>query len=197
MNSHIDNSGGWRVHSLAEMKVDEAGWSRGNPFAMTLAKAASELARGRDVLFHGTRYWRQIARSGLLKYAPVGPPVVSLTRSAAIAGDMATLPRDDDEGGGAILVFDRPSLKSRYRLERHADGWSSDGRVVEEFEERVWYRDVKIALSLTHVVVGPRSPVSDEVPNGTAAGGGNTAIAMVATDTGEQANRQSPHARPA
>ena len=158
MNFHISNAAGWQVHTVASVELDEDGWSRGNPAAMTLAKAASDLARGRDVLFHGTPYWRQIARSGLLKYAPVGPPVVSLTRSAPVAGDMATLPRDDVEGGGAILVFDRKALRSRYRVECHADGWP-----VEEFEERIWYRDVEIAYSLTHVVVGPRSPVSDEV----------------------------------
>ena len=65
---------------------------------------------------------------------------------------MATLPRDDDEGGGAILVFDRKALRSRYELECHAEGWP-----VEEAEERIWYRDVGIAFSLTDVIVTPVS----------------------------------------
>ena len=34
-----------------------------------------------------------------------------------VAAHFATLPRDDDEGAGAILVFDRSSLNTRYKLE--------------------------------------------------------------------------------
>jgi len=46
-------------------------------------------------------------------------------------------PRDDDEGSGAILIFDRASLKTRYKLECHADQCWRDGKIVNEFEERV------------------------------------------------------------
>ena len=61
MNFHISNAAGWQVHTIAGVEPDEGGWSRGSPAAMTLAKTASDLARGHDVLFRGTRYWRQMS----------------------------------------------------------------------------------------------------------------------------------------
>jgi len=35
------------------------------------------------------------------------------------------LQRDDDEEAGAILVFDRASLKTLYKLECIDDGWAA------------------------------------------------------------------------
>jgi hypothetical protein len=79
-----------------------------------LSKKARAIANGQDVLFHGARYRERILASGFLKFSDPGPDYVAFTRSAEVAAYWATcVPREDDEGAGAILVFDRPSLKTR------------------------------------------------------------------------------------
>jgi hypothetical protein len=105
-----------------------------------LAVQTRAIARGRDVLYQGTRHRELILASGLLALSNSGG--VYFTRDVETAVHWATLPRDD-EGEGAILVFDRPSLRARYRLERfiYAEG-------ENEFEEAVWGRNVKIAPHL-------------------------------------------------
>jgi hypothetical protein len=80
----------------------------------TLALQTRAIARGRDVLYHGTRYRELILASGLLALSNSG--CVYFTRDVETAVHWATLPRDDEDAG-AILVFDRPSLRARYRLE--------------------------------------------------------------------------------
>ena len=70
---------------------------------LSLSAKAREIARGRDALFHGTRY-RAILASGFLRAAEVGPNCVCFSRSPEVAAFSATLPRDDDEGSGAIFV---------------------------------------------------------------------------------------------
>jgi hypothetical protein len=78
------------------------------------------------------------------------------------------LPRDDDEGVGAILVFDRSSLKTRYKLECIDNGWATDASefnefwraMHDEFEEHVFARDVEIALHLIAMISTPIASLS-------------------------------------
>jgi hypothetical protein len=130
-------------------------WYRNNPESIELATQARSLVRGRDVLFHGTRYRRQILASGLLMYSRAGSAAVHLTRSASVAADQATLPRDDNEGSGSILILDRQSLRSRCRIECYDDGWFDYLGPVDEFEERIWGLDIGIADHLVGVVSQP------------------------------------------
>ena len=84
--------------------------------ARWLSVKARGFARGRDALFHGTRYRGLILASGFLKFSVIGPKCVCFSRSPEIAAFSATLPRDDDEGSGTILIFDRRSeLDPRFR----------------------------------------------------------------------------------
>ena len=86
-----------------------------------LVQLSRKLAGRRPVLFHGTRYPKSIARSGMLLFATAGDPVVCFSRSVEVAAYWADMPRDDDEGRGAVFVFDRCSLATRYRLEPFHD----------------------------------------------------------------------------
>jgi hypothetical protein len=80
------------------------------------------------------------------------------------------LPRDDEEGGGAILVFDRSSLKTRYKLECIVDGWVADPSEFnefwraehDEFEECVVGRDVEIAPHLIAMISTPNASLSNK-----------------------------------
>ena len=71
-----------------------------------LAFQTRAIARGRDVLYHGTRYRELILASGLLALSNSGG--VYFTRDVETAVHWATLPRDD-EGEGAYPRF-RPTL---------------------------------------------------------------------------------------
>ena len=117
-----------------------------------LAVQTRAIARGRDVLYHGTRYRKSILASGLLALSNSGG--VYFTRDVETAVHWATLPRDDEDEG-AILVLDRPSLKARYRLElfRYAEE-------ENEFEEVVWDRHVEIAPHLIGLVSTPTPTLS-------------------------------------
>lgn len=74
-----------------------------------LAASARSVHRGADVLYHGTRYAKQIVAEGALVSCEWGPGRVSLTRSPEVAAFSAWPPRDH-QGRPAILVFDRLSL---------------------------------------------------------------------------------------
>ena len=128
-----------------------------------LSARARAIARGQDALFHGTRYRGLILASGFLKAAEVGPNCVCFSRAPEVAAFSATLPRDDDEGSGAILIFDRASLKTRYKLECYADRWPRDGQIVDEFEERVYIRDVEIASHLIGLVSTPMTNLTSKL----------------------------------
>ena len=80
----------------------------------TLALQTRAISRGRDVLYHGTRYRQSILASGLLALSNSGG--VYFTRDVKTAVHWATLSRDDEDAG-AILVFDRPSLRARDEAE--------------------------------------------------------------------------------
>ena len=140
---------------LERPKVD---WAVAEAQARLLSKKAREIARGQDVLYHGTRYRESILKSGFLKAFQA----VSFTRSPEVAAYWAaSVPRDDDEGAGAILVFDRASLRTRYRLECHADGWAR----IDEFEERVRARNVEIAPHLIGLVTASMASLSPKARN--------------------------------
>jgi hypothetical protein len=126
-------------------------WTPDNPEARALVKMARQIARGRDVLFHGTRFRNSILASGILKFSESGSFGVSFSRSPAVAAYWASLLRDDDEGNGAIFIFDRRSLQSRYKLECHADSFAR----INEFEERVVARNVEIAPHMIGLVALP------------------------------------------
>lgn len=127
-----------------------------------LSAKAREIAKGHDALFHGTRYRALILASGFLKTAEVGPNCVCFSRSPEAAAFSATLPREDDEGSGAIMIFDRASLKTRYKLECHGDRWLRDGQMVKEFEERVSHRDVEIGSHLIGLVTAPKANLTSK-----------------------------------
>jgi hypothetical protein len=112
-----------------------------------LIKSARLLARGVSPLFHGTRYLSQILRCGALRAAEIGDCVVCFTRSPEEAAFWATLKRDDGNELGAVLVFDRDRLRTRYRLDA---GNASELR--DEHEERVWFRDISLGCALIGVV---------------------------------------------
>src|ERR1700722_16600624 len=122
----------------------EIDWAACRADKQALSAKAREIARGRDALFHGTRYGELILASGFLKAAQVGDNCVSFSRSPEVAAFSAALPRYDDEGSGAILILDPASLRTQYKLECHADDWERNGQIVDEFDERVYFRDVEI-----------------------------------------------------
>jgi hypothetical protein len=135
--------------------------------AQFLCGKAKTIARGQDVLFHGTRRRERVLESGFLRPSRASQ-AVAFSRSARVAAHFATLPRDDDEGVGAILVFDRSSLKTRYKLECIDNGWATDASefnefwraMHDEFEEHVFARDVEIAPHLIAMISTPIASLS-------------------------------------
>jgi hypothetical protein len=151
-----------------EFCLNEAKFDQYQPQRRFLLENVRAFARGRDVLFHGTRYRESILASGILRFSP-GVQTLSFTRSPCVAAHWAALPRDDEEQAGTVLVFDRASLKARYRLECVDNGWQADPCQFNEFwrakhdecEEQVWGRNVEIAPHLIGLISAPielRSP---------------------------------------
>lgn len=70
----------------------------------------------KSLLFHGTRYLSSILEDDYLRIPEFGDKCVSFTRSFNFAHYYATLSRDDDEGQGHILVFDRELIRNQYPL---------------------------------------------------------------------------------
>jgi hypothetical protein len=117
----------------------------GKPFTgfRDLVGEARAIARGFDVLYHGTRHPQSVLRTNMLLSSYPGTAQVSFTRSADVAAHFASLERDYDEDEGAILVLDRSSLRCRYRLEpRHDPIWDTPEIQWDEMEECVWSRNV-------------------------------------------------------
>ncbi len=115
-----------------------------------LARSARAQAQGVDALYHGTRYPAAILEAGALMPARIGDPVVCFSRSAEAAACLAVLPRDDDEGRGAIFIFERRRLMARHRLYLHDDKFDHP-----EFEERVWDELVNLNGALVGFVSEP------------------------------------------
>jgi len=151
-----------REFCLNELKFDQY-----EPQKRFLLEKARSLARGRDVLFHGTRYRESILASGILRFSS-GVHTLSFTRSPYVAAHWAALPRDDEEQAGTVLVFDRASLKARYKLEGIDNGWQAEPSKFNEFwraehdecEEQVWGRNVEIAPHLIGLISAPIEPRS-------------------------------------
>jgi hypothetical protein len=121
---------------------------RPDDYEKWLARRARELASGFNPLFHGPRYLDCVLRDGYLKN--VGAGWISFSRSADAAAYWAMMERDDDGGRGAILVFDRDRLRTRYRLEL-----IDDSGYIAEQEEFVSARVVSLAVALVGVVSEP------------------------------------------
>jgi hypothetical protein len=78
---------------------------------------------------------------------------VSFTRSPDIAAYWAFVPRDGDDGRGAILIFDRQSLRCRYRIESFHDPiWDTETFRNNEMEERICGDVVDIGNHLVGLV---------------------------------------------
>ena len=135
--------------------------------AQFLYDKAKTIARGQDVLFHGTRHRERVLESGFLRPSPASQ-AVAFSRSPRVAAHFATLPRDDDEGVGAILVFDRPSLKTDTNLRCIDNGWATDASEFnefwrarhDEFEECAVEREVEIAPHLIAMISTPIARLS-------------------------------------
>jgi hypothetical protein len=119
-----------------------------------LAGQAREVAKNRDVLYHGTRYAKLILKTGVLFHSRTGH--VCLTRSAEVAAYWALLERDDDEGRGSILILDRQSLEHRYRIEANPEPiWYSKTSFHDEAEEEIFDNVVDVSNHLVGFVSGP------------------------------------------
>ena len=123
-----------------------------------LANMARNKASDRDALFHGSRYGQLILRTGVLLRAEYGEKKVCLTRSAEVAAYWALLERDNDEGRGAILIFDRRSLERRYGIEANPEVyWHTEAIFHDECEEVIWGDVIDIRNHLIGYVSGPTS----------------------------------------
>lgn len=128
-----------------------------------LANTARKKAGNRDVLYHGTRYANSILETGVLFRAGVGEPKVFLTRSAEVAAYWALMERDDDEGRGSILIFDRESLECKYHVKANPEVcWHSDTLFHDEAEEKVSTDVIDIHDHLVGLVHGPTTRRSHE-----------------------------------
>ena len=113
--------------------------------------------RGLNRLFHGTLVPKQILDEDRLLHSFWGSRKVAFTRSPAVAVHFATLERDFSERFGAVLVFDKGLLQTRYRVLPFAeDGHPASSPGRGEFEECVMFRDVEnISRYLITVVWHP------------------------------------------
>jgi hypothetical protein len=91
--------------SLIRPAIDEA----------QLARWAREQGSGSNALFHGTRHLTCILSDGYLKPTS-DPAMVRFSRSADAAAYWAMMERDDDDGRGAILVFDRDPVEDEIQI---------------------------------------------------------------------------------
>jgi hypothetical protein len=117
---------------------------------------ARRKAMSKDVLYHGTRYAKSIMETGVLLHSLFGDQKVCLTRSAEVAAYWALIKRDDDEGRGAILIFDRQSLEGRYKIESNPEVyWHTRTLFHDEAEEEIWGSVADIRKHLVGLVSGP------------------------------------------
>lgn len=123
---------------------------------VTLGRRIRQLTRGRDLIFHGTRFGQAILKENRFRKAPCGDIVVSFARSPEMAAYWALLPRIEAgaEPQGTVFVIDRIALKSRYRVVPFHDPiWDTSTSRNDETEDRVWYRDiVRLELIVAAVI---------------------------------------------
>ena len=123
-----------------------------------LAAQAREVAKNRDVLYHGTRCVDSILKMGVL-FPSEGAEKVCLTRSAEVAAYWALIERDYDEGCGPILILDRQSLQRRYKIEANPEVyWHTKTIFHDEAEEEIWDTVVDVDKHLIGYVSGPTIP---------------------------------------
>ena len=138
-----------------------------SPAERELAALARKVAMNRDVLYHGTRDAQSAIRMVVLFHPQggnLGYPVVSFTRSPEEAAYWALLKRDDDEGRGGILIFDRQSLKYRYKIEPcHDPVWDTATICRDEAEEQVWDDVIDIGRHLIGFVSEKTTYLSDKL----------------------------------
>ena len=121
-----------------------------------LAARARAIAKARDVLYHGTRYTQSILDGGVLFRALIGEQKVCLTRSAEVAAYWAMVRRDDDEGRGSILIFNRRSLERRYKINAiPGPYWHTMTTFHDEAEEEIWDDVIDVRNHLIDLVFGP------------------------------------------
>jgi hypothetical protein len=110
------------------------------------ARLARAIGRGRDPIYHGTRFPEKVLRGG--KLMPHGG-AVSFSRSPEVAAYFAHLIGSEADGySPALLVLDRNSLRQVYRLEatRYDEKWD------DEREEAVYGRTINFRRHLLGVV---------------------------------------------
>jgi hypothetical protein len=110
------------------------------------ARLARAIGRGRDAIYHGTRFPEKVFRGG--KLTPHGGGI-SFSRSPDIAAYFAHLKGSErDRYSPALLVLDRSSLRQVYRLEatRYDEEWD------DESEEIVRDRTINFRRHLLGVV---------------------------------------------
>jgi hypothetical protein len=115
--------------------------------ATMLANNIRRLVRSaRPVLYHGTRFARKILKNNELGWPDEGLSAIHFSRLLHTAAYWALLPRDGDDGEGAILVLDRDRLTQSYKLESRRDEWLDLRHMYppmySEAEEIVWGRDI-------------------------------------------------------
>ena len=131
-----------------------------------LAGLARKMAMNQNVLYHGTRYAQSILRTSVLFAADPDDPRISLTRSPEVAAYFASMPRDDCEGRGAILIFDRERLRRHYKiypLEEREVGFR--GR-HNEAEEELWGNLTDVGTYLIGFVSAPTTTCSYKIKKG-------------------------------
>jgi hypothetical protein len=107
------------------------------------ARLARAIGRGRDAIYHGTRFPEKVLRNG--KLIPNGGGV-SFSRSPEVAAYFAHLiGTEGDRYSPALLVLDRSSLIQAYRLEpcRYMETVQADER-----EETVYGRTINFRRHL-------------------------------------------------
>jgi len=83
-------------------------------------------------------------------------PKICLIRSTEVAAYWSLIDRDDDEGCGSILIFDRRSLERRYKIKANPEVyWYSKITFHDEAKEEIWDNVVDIGKHLIDVVSDP------------------------------------------
>jgi hypothetical protein len=128
-----------------------------------LGGLARKIAMQRNVLYHGTRHVQSVLTTGVL-FPPEEGGKVCFTRSADEAAYWALLPRTEDEGHGAILIFDRQLLHCRYRIEPNHDPiFDTNKHRRDEYEEEIWSEVVNVGKYLIGLVSEPAHQSSDKL----------------------------------
>src|SRR5262245_3007481 len=121
-----------------------------------LAGMARQKATDRAVLYHGTRFAGLIQKTRVLFYSEPGDPKVSFTRSPEVAAYWALMGRDDDEGRGSVLIFDRQSLERRYKIKAIPEVyWLTNTLFHDEAEEQIWANVTDVGNHLIGLVTAP------------------------------------------